>query len=445
MEYKAEEVLKPVGKIFGALKLPHRKNTAEIETVKLPLPKVVTIPLKQNIGAECEPLVKAGDKVLVGTKIGDSDKPFSVPVHSSVSGTVKEIIEIFGVAGDTTRAVVIESDGEMAEEDFTPPVINTAEDLVKAARDSGLVGLGGAGFPTHIKLAPAANDSIDTLIVNGAECEPYITSDYRTCIEHFNDVIDGVYLLKEKLGLKKVVIAVEDNKPEAIKKLYEIATDKRDEDNTVRIMRLTSRYPQGAEKVLVYTTTKRKSPFGKLPADVGCLVMNITSIAVLNKYVRTGKPLVAKLLTVDGDAVRQPKNVLVPIGTPISDVLDFCSTEEAVSKILYGGPMMGVAVTSDSAVITKQNNAVLAFKGDNAVSTTPCIRCGKCAAACPMSLTPAAVETAVNLNLNQKLAKLNVNYCIECGSCSFTCPAGRPLTQTMRTAKGILRREKNAK
>lgn len=445
MEYKSEEVLKPVGRIFGALRLEHRKNTAEQETVKLPIPQFVKIPLKQNIGAECDPIVKVGDRVLVGTKIGDSDKPFSVPIHSSVSGTVTEITEIFGVAGDTVKAVVIESDGQMTEEELTPPTINTAEDLVNAARECGLVGLGGAGFPTHIKLKPAASDSIDTLIVNGAECEPYITSDYRTCMEHFDDVMDGVYLLKEKLGLKNIIIAVEDNKPEAIKKLYEIATDKRDEDNTVKIMRLTSRYPQGAEKVLVYTATKRKIPFGKLPADVGCLVMNITSIAVLNKYVRTGKPLVAKLLTVDGDAVKMPKNVLVPIGTSIRDVLDFCGTEDTVSKILYGGPMMGVAVTNDDAVITKQNNAILAFRGDNSVSTTPCIRCGKCAAACPMGLTPAAVETAVNLGLNEKIAKLNVNYCIECGSCSFGCPAGRPLTQTMRTAKSILRRKKDAK
>ncbi len=442
MEYKPEEVLRPIGKISGALRLPHRKRTAEMETVKLPLPKVVTIPLKQNIGAECEPTVNVGDKVLVGTKIGDSEKPFSAPIHSSVSGTVTGITEIYGVAGDTTCAVVIESDGEMAEESFTPPVIETAEDLVKAARDCGLVGLGGAGFPTHIKLAPAAGESIDTLIVNGAECEPYITSDYRTCIEHFQDVIDGVYLLKEKLGLKNVIIAVEDNKPEAIKKLYEIATDKRDEENAVRIMRLSSRYPQGAEKVLVYTATKRKIPFGKLPADVGCLVMNITSIAVLYKFIRTGKPLVAKILTVDGDAVKEPKNVFVPIGTPIKDVLDFCGADENVSKILYGGPMMGIAVTSDCAVITKQNNAILAFRGDNAAPTTPCIRCGKCAAGCPMNLTPAAVETAVNLSLKEKLSKLNVNYCMECGSCSFTCPAGRPLTQSMRTAKSILRREK---
>ncbi len=445
MEYKKEEVLKPVGRIFGALRLPHRKNTAEKETVKLPLPAVVTIPLKQNIGAECEPLVKVGDKVLVGTKIGDSDKGFSVPVHSSVSGTVKEITEIFGVSGDTTRAVVIESDGEMTEEKFVPPVINTADDLVRAARECGLVGLGGAGFPTHIKIAPAADDAIDTLIVNGAECEPYITSDYRTCVEHFHDVIDGVYLLKEKLNLKNIIIAVEDNKPEAIRILYEIATDKRDEDNTVKIMRLTSRYPQGAEKVLVYNATKRKIPFGKLPADVGCLVMNITSIAVLNKFATTGKPLVAKLLTVDGDAVKDPKNVLVPIGTPIKEVLDFCGTEETVSKILYGGPMMGVTVTSDSAVITKQNNAILAFKGDNAVPTTPCIRCGKCAAACPMDLTPAPVEFALKNNATDKLKKFNINYCIECGSCSYTCPAGRPLTQCMRTAKSMLRRENNAK
>ena len=442
MEYKPEEILKPVGKIFGALRLPHKKHTAEFETVKLPLPGVVTIPLKQHIGVECEPLVKAGDKVLVGTKIGDSDKTLSAPIHSSVSGVVKGFSDMLGVSGEIIKCVVIESDGLMEEEKFEPPVITSAEDLVRAARDSGLVGLGGAGFPTHIKLAPAAADNIDTLIINGAECEPYITSDYRTCVEHFRDVIDGVYLLKEKLNVKNVIIAVEDNKPEAIKILYEIATDKRDSDNAVKIMSLKSSYPQGAEKVLVYSTTGRKIPFGKLPADVGCLVMNITSVAVLNKFVTTGKPLVAKILTVDGDAIKAPKNVLVPIGTHISDVLEFCEAEKDIAKILYGGPMMGVAVTSDSAVITKQNNAILAFRNDNAVPTTPCIRCGKCAAACPMSLTPAPVEYAVKKGFTEKIEALNVNYCIECGSCSYSCPAGRPLTQCMRTAKSMLRRGK---
>ncbi len=443
MQYNPEEILKPVGRFLGALRIPHRKHTAEQESVVLPTPATVTIPLKQNIGAVCDCLVNIGDEVLVGTKIGDSQQNFAVPIHSSVSGKVTGFTEIFGVGGDKTPAVVIESDGRMQRAEFTPPIIETADDLVKASRDCGLVGLGGAGFPTHIKLA--AYEKIDTLIVNAAECEPYITSDYRTCMEEHDDVIDGVYLLKEKLNIKNVIICIEDNKPEAIKKLYEVATDKRDCDNSVRIMKMHSRYPQGAEKVLVYAATKRKIPFGKLPADVGCLVMNITSVAVLCRYVKTGEPITYKCVTVDGDAVRKPQNVRVPIGTAIKDVLDFCETDESPAKILYGGPMMGVAVTSDSAVITKQNNAILAFMDGAPVITTPCIRCGKCAEACPMNLTPAATETAVRLGLNEKLEKLNINYCIECGCCSFTCPAGRPLTQTMRTAKSILRGINSAK
>lgn len=443
MQYNPEEILKPVGKFLGALRIPHRKNTAELPCVDLIGVNTVTIPLKQNIGAVCDCLVKVGDEVLVGTKIGDSEQNFTVPIHSSVSGKVTGFTEIFGLGGEKTPAVVIESDGEMKKEEFTAPIIETAEDLIKAARDCGLVGLGGAGFPTHIKLA--AYGKIDTLIVNAAECEPYITSDYRTCMEDHDNVIDGIYLIKERLGIKNVIICIEDNKPKAIKKLYEIATDKRDTDNSVRIMKMHSLYPQGAEKVLVYTATKRKIPFGKLPADVGCLVMNITSVAVLSRYVKTGEPITYKCLTVDGNAVKKPQNVRVPIGTAIKDVLDFCEAEEAPTKILYGGPMMGVTVISDSAVITKQNNAILAFTDSNTTVATPCIRCGKCAESCPMNLTPAAAETAIRLNMFDRLASQNINYCIECGCCSYICPASRPLTQSMRMAKNILRGNKNAK
>lgn len=441
MNFDSAEILKPKAKIFGGVHLDHKKYTAESESVKMPTPKTVSIPLKQNIGRECESLVAAGDRVLIGTKIGDSGEAMSAPVYSSVSGTVKEIKQVDGI-----NTVVIESDGEDKCESFSPVPVNSAQELISAARECGLVGLGGAGFPTHIKLKGTLGGNIDTLIVNGAECEPYITSDYRTCMENFDDVMEGVYRIKELLGLKQVIITIEANKPKAIEQLYKIASSDKDADNSVRIMRLKTAYPQGAEKMLIYTSTKRIVPFGKLPSDVGCLVMNVTSIAALNKYINTGAPLTHKCITVAGSAVAEPKNVIVPIGTAIKDILDFCGgADEETEKILYGGPMMGVAVKNAEAVITKQNNAVLAFKNTPEIKVTPCIRCGRCAAACPMNLMPAAVETAVNFGKTESFEKLNVNYCIECGCCSYICPAGRNLTQIMRTAKNALRRRNNAK
>lgn len=442
MKYITETILKPMAKIKGGIHLPHFKNTNECETIPLPTPEKVIIPLKQHIGAACAAKVAVGDNVLVGTLIADSDKPFSAPIHSSISGTVTALTEIRTSSGEVIPAIEITSDGNMTEIACSPIEIHSAEDLVKASRDSGLVGLGGAGFPTHIKLSPASNEEIDTLIVNGAECEPYITSDYRTCIEDYDDLFDGIYLLKEYFDFKNVIIAVEGNKPIAIQKLYEIAADRRDTLNIVQLMELSTRYPQGAEKMLVYTTTGRKIPTGKLPSDVGCVVMNITTIATLNKYIRTGMPLVSKRITVDGSAVKEPKNLRVPIGTPITDIINFCEIGEDTEKILYGGPMMGVAIDNAASPILKQNNAILFFKNVTPPKTTPCIKCGRCAAACPMLLTPAPVNAAVKKNNIEALAALNVNGCIECGCCAYTCPAGIPLTGQMRTAKSMLRRNK---
>lgn len=442
MKYITEAILKPMAKIKGGINLPHFKNTNDCETVLLPTPEKVVIPLKQHIGAACEAKVAVGDSVLVGSLIADSDKPFSAPIHSSVSGTVSALTEIRTSSGEVIPAIEITSDGNMSETPCSPMEIHSAEDLVKAARAAGLVGLGGAGFPTHIKLAPAVSEEIDTLIVNGAECEPYITSDYRTCIEDYDDLFDGIYLLKEYFDFKNVIIAVEGNKPVALQKLYEIASDRRDTLNCVQLMELSTRYPQGAEKMLVYTTTGRKIPAGKLPSDVGAVVMNITTIAALNKYIRTGMPLTSKRITVDGSAVKEPKNLRVPIGTPITDIIKFCEIGEDAEKILYGGPMMGVAIDNEASPILKQNNAILFFKDLTPPKTTPCIKCGRCAHACPMLLTPAPVNVAVKKNDAEAIAKLNVNQCIECGCCAYTCPAGIPLTQQMRTAKSILRRNK---
>jgi len=438
-----ERVLKPLGKIKGGIKVPHHKTTSEFESIVLAPPEKVIISMSQHIGAPCEPTVSVGDKVFVGSVVGDSAAFISAPIHSSVSGEVSEITTIRMPAGNEVKAVVITSDGEMTPDpEIKPPKVETVDDLVAAARASGLVGLGGAGFPAHVKLKPSEDKPLDTLIINGAECEPFITSDYRECMEHPEDILNGVYLIKKLLNIENVIIAVEDNKPAAIKTLYEIAADeKRDPADKVKLMKLKSRYPQGAEKVLIYSATKRKLPLGKLPSDIGCIVMNITSVSFLYRYIKTGMPLVTKRITVDGNAITEPKNFIAPIGTPISYVLEQAKAENP-EKILMGGPMMGIAIYDTSLPVLKQNNAILAFTGNAAKSkpTTDCIRCGRCMRACPMGLTPASVDLAVKNPKVDELNALNVMYCIECGSCAFCCPAGRPLTAVMRLAKNEVRK-----
>lgn len=434
MKFK-ERILRPVGRAVSGINLPHLKRTSELETEVMPAPSEVRIPLSQHIGAPAIPVVKKDDKVFVGTLIAEAGGFVSAPVHSSVSGTVAQV---------TDTHIIISSDGKMKKDQGLKPFpVKDARDIAAAADACGLVGLGGAGFPAKVKLTVKEGTVIDTLIINAAECEPYITSDYRECMESYQDVIDGVYLIKDAMNIPNVIICVESNKQRAIEKLYEIAADKRDSDDSVRLMKLPTRYPQGAEKVIIYSATGRKVPAGKLPSDVGCIVMNITSVATLYRFISTGMPLVSKRVTVDGTAVSEPKNVIAPIGTPVKDLLEFVGgIDEEADEVIMGGPMMGVDICNADAVLEKRNNAFTVMKQPlNPDPQTACIRCGRCAAACPMKLYPVQVESSVNHKLYDKLNKLNVNYCMECGSCSFVCPAKRPLTQVMRLAKTIIRRE----
>lgn len=445
MAKKIAGVLTAVKKVRGGAKVPHHKNTAETEVVRIPTPSRVVIPMAMHIGAPCEPVVKVGDEVAVGQLIGDSDKFVSAPIHASVSGKVVEVGNVKLPNGMLSQAVTIESDGEMRLwEGIKPPKVETKEDLIKAVRESGLVGLGGAGFPTHIKLNFPPEKNIDTLVVNAAECEPYITVDYRECIDNSWDVLAGIYTLKELLGFKQVIIAVEDNKPEAFKVLKRIADNEIDVKDEVKLMTLESKYPQGAEKMMVQSATGRQVPPGKLPADVGCVVMNVGSVAFIARYLKTGKPLVSRSLTVDGSAIAEPKNVRVPIGTNIGEIIDFCGGfKEDPCKIITGGPMMGLSIVGTDLPILKQNNAILAFAKDDAVlkPEKDCIRCGKCVVACPMSLMPTNIVRAVKARDVDMLNKVGVMVCMECGSCAYACPAGKPLVQHMRLAKSILREE----
>ena len=422
--------------------VPHRKNTQDKDAIRIPTPATVTIPTSMHIGAPAEITVKAGDEVKVGTLLAKAASGLSSPVHSSVSGKVSKITDYLLMNGSKAKAVVIESDGEMTpDESIKAPKINSKEDLISALKESGIVGLGGAGFPTYAKLNVDA-DRIEELIINGAECEPYVTSDSYTMLNRQEDMKDGLCVLCRHLGIKKVIIGVEANKKNAIKSMQEFAAEC--DFTSVSVKVLPAVYPQGGEKVLIFNTTKKVVPTGKLPIDVGCVVLNCTTLAAIGAYIKTGMPLVKKCVTIDGGAVKEPKVVIAPIGTSLSELFDFCGgLKEEPSKIIYGGPMMGISVTDATLPVIKNTNAVLALteKETALPKTTACIRCGACANTCPFSLSPVLIAKAYENKDKDSLTKLSVNTCMECGCCSYTCPANRPLVQTNKLAKIFLREE----
>ena len=429
---------------LGKTQVPHYKNTAEMPAVRMTkLPDTVLLPMAQHIGAPANPVVKPGDKLYVGTLVGEAGGFVSANIHSSVSGTVKKIESYLSSQGKTCPAIRIESDGLMTPDpSLKAPEISDFASLSAAARAAGLVGLGGAGFPASVKLSPSVVDKLDTLILNGAECEPYITSDTRTMLDEAEYIRRGVELIKSTSKIDSVIIGIESNKPECIARLSEAFFG----DSSVSVATLPDKYPQGAEKILIYNTTGRAVPEGKLPSDVGVLVMNVTSVAALAKYAESGMPLVEKCITVDGSAVDSPKNIIVPVGTAITDVLSDVGVDiEKAGKILYGGPMMGVAVYSVDDPVLKNTNAltVLSKKDAKPKKQTPCIHCGRCASICPMGLLPTVFAKAMNVDAAEeraiRLTTSKINLCIECGSCSFVCPAGRPLVETNRLAKADLR------
>ena len=428
----------PLFKLNG-VRVPHRKNTASMPAVRMPAPKTVTIPVLMHIGKPAVPVVKAGDHVCVGDIIARADGFVSAPVHASISGTVTKVDDIVSSSGSSMKAIIIESDGEMTvSESVKPPVIESLDDFTKALADSGTVGLGGAGFPTAVKLKVEDLSRIKAIVINGAECEPYITSDTRTMLDEAEWIAQGVSLLEKYLKADRIIIGIEKNKPECIRKMTETFSS----DPAVTVKSLPSIYPQGGEKVLIYHTTGAVVPEGKLPIDAGAIVINCTTLAAAAKYCRTGMPLVEKCVTVDGGAVKNPQNVIVPIGTSLQDVFDFCGGFiREPKKVLYGGPMMGIALPSTDNPILKNTNAILAFDEKQAApkKTTACIRCGSCVEHCPLRLNPVAISKALAANDGAELARLKVNLCMECGCCSYVCPTAQPLVQRNKLAKGVLR------
>ncbi|MBR0534786.1 MAG: electron transport complex subunit RsxC [Clostridia bacterium] len=428
------------------IKVPHRKHTADMPAERMTA-ATVTIPTVMHIGKPATPIVKVGELVKVGTLIAQQEGYVSSPVYASVSGKVTKIQDMLLSNGSFAPAITIESDGEMAQdESIAAPAINTKEDFVEALKKSGIVGLGGAGFPTYVKFN--VDKPVDYLVINGAECEPYITSDTRTMLERGDDIRTGLEAVLEFIEIDKVIFAIEKNKKAAVTEMQKAVGD----IDKVQVKALPTIYPQGGEKVLVYHTTKRVIGNGKLPIDVGCIVINCTTLAAIGSYLKTGLPLVEKCVTVDGGCVKEPKNVIAPIGTALKDVFDFCGgfTQEP-QKVLYGGPMMGIAVPDVNVPVLKQTNAILALTEKEArlPKATNCIRCGTCINTCPFGINPPALATAFRDKDIEGIKKAGAEICMECGCCSFNCPANRPITQTNKLAKALLRevamKEKEAK
>ncbi len=424
---------------LGGIKLHHHKNTEDCHSTALPLPAKVRIPMSMHIGAPCSPIVKKGDLVTVGQKIGDTEAFMSAPIHSSVSGKVTNVCDYRMSSGKLCKMVEIETDGEQAIcPDIVPPAIANKDDFIKAVRESGLTGMGGASFPAHVKLS--AKQPIDTLCINAAECEPYITSDYRLMVESPDEIIDGILNVLKYLSIPKCIIGIEKNKPKAI----EILTEKAKSYPEIKVMTLPCTYPQGAEKVLIYNALGRIVFEGQLPADVGVTVMNVSSVAFVSRYIKTGMPMITRMVTVDGDEVIGKKcNVIVPIGTPVVDVLKYaeCDIENA-ERLLYGGPMMGISIREINDPVLKANNAILAFKRFPQKKASPkpsaCIHCGRCISACPFHLMPPDICRAYGRKDIQELQKLKTALCMNCGCCTYVCPAKRPVAETNQLAKALV-------
>lgn len=431
---------------FGGVHPKGNKSTHFVPTVRLDEFKQVRIPMIMHLGPPCTCVVKPGDLVQVGQVIGEPAGPMTVPIHASVSGKVTAVRKEVGSNGRPVEVVVIESDGmHTVHPSVNPPGVYTREAFVQAVRDSGLVGLGGAGFPTYLKMQPPAGKEPDTLVINAAECEPFITSDFRMVIEHPDEVIEGILLVMKFMNIPRALIGVENNKPQAIEvlngELQRLEQQNAAKPNITAVS-LKTLYPQGAEKMLVYALTRRKIPSGGLPHDVGVLVLNVSTVRYIATYLKTGMPLVRRSLTLDGSGLNKPCNVDVPIGAAISDVIEMTGgLHEEAGKVIMGGPMMGVALDRLDSPIIKQNNAILVFGSKEAhiPQESECIRCGRCVDTCPMQLMPTYLDNMARNKDVEGLRQYHVMDCIECGCCTYICPAKRHLVQSIRNGKVYVR------
>ncbi len=420
---------------FGGIHPKYNKEmSTKITEFRTITPKQVIIPLQQHIGAPCQPLVKVGDTVLRGQKIGDGEG-LCVPVHASVSGKVVAIESRPHPSLGQAMAVVIEND--FRDKEQLGKIPTTREEILHTIREAGIVGMGGAAFPGNVK-ALSAMGKVDTLIANACECEPYITADDSLLRTEPDHVLEGMMILKEVLEPTRIVLAVEDNKAVAIEKLRSLSS----QFPEIEIAVLPTRYPQGAEKQLIQALTGREVQPGQLPVSVGCAVFNVSTFAAIYRAVRLGYSLNQRIVTISGEAISEPQNFIVRIGTPFRDLVEAAGgLHDRTERVISGGPMMGIAQSDLSVPVVKATNSILCLlKDENGAAENPvCLRCGKCVGVCPMRLQPLYLYRFTNAQRVEELSRLNVLDCIECGCCSFTCPGKLPLTETFRKAKKLVR------
>ena len=432
---------------MGGIHPDKYKITSDCPIEDAGVPEIVYIPIKQHIGASAKILVNKGDKVKVGTLIADADGIVSSDVHSSVSGEILKIEDVAGSTGYEEKMITIKVEGDEWEstidrsEKIVKEITLTPEEIVKKIRESGIVGMGGAGYPTPIKTSIPEGKKANILIVNGIECEPFLTADDRLMIEKAEQIIIGARIINKALGIQNAIIAVDENKPKAIATLKSLC--RLYIGVNVRVCK--TKYPQGGEKQLIKAITGKELPSGKLPVDVGCIVQNVGTVYAVYEAVMKNKPLFERIITVSGDGIDHPSNYRVRVGTPISYLIDKAGgMKENVSKIILGGPMMGNAIVNQSAPATKLTSGILLFKEDNISKNeaSSCIRCGKCALVCPAGLRPFAIKQAVIYNGHtDELRKLHAGDCIECGCCAYSCPANIPLLDYCKIAKQEIRKK----
>lgn len=424
----------------GGIHPPYRKEYSNQKPIeRAENPKIVYIPLQQHIGAPSKPIVEVGDLVKVGQKIGEQQGFVSCNVHSSVSGKVIAIKE-HEVAGGTGTCIIVENDFKEERHESVKPKGVLAdlskEEIVGIIKEAGIVGMGGATFPTHIKLSPPPDKKIDTVILNGAECEPYLTADDRLMVENPEEVVFGLKVFMKALNVSKGYIGIEVNKPEAIEAIKKASEPYSD----IEVVSLEIKYPQGAEKQLIYACTGREVPSGGLPMDAGAVVNNVGTAAQVSKTIKTGMPLIERITTVTGSCINEPKNLITKVGTIVSEIIDQCGgfkENKNVGKVIMGGPMMGIAQYTIDIPTNKGTSGILCL--DESESRTPkpqnCLRCGKCLSVCPAFLQPLYISAYSLKNDFENAQNHRALDCIECGSCSFVCPASRPLLQSIRNAK----------
>ncbi len=430
----------------GGAHVPHFKSfTDELSIQKMSVPEKVIIPMHQSLGDPCKPLVKAGDKVTVGQKIGDSDEMISAPVHSSVTGTVREVEELWYCSGDIAKSVVIDVEGE--EQEFVPsikrdPANMTKEEIVAAVKEAGIVGMGGASFPTSVNIN--TRQPVDYLILNGAECEPFLTCDHRAMVERADELIAGAEIISNVIGAKKCLIGIEVNKPDAIQTLQEKTKDK----DLFEIVPLAVKYPQGFKSIMIKSVTGRDVKRGARSAEIGCIVRNVGTTIAVYEAVVYGKPLIERIVTVSGPDMQQPGNYMTKIGTPVGHILKHCGIEEVEGhKVVIGGPMTGQAQDTLDAPIIKNSTGVLMLPNEMVREDAPfsnCVRCGKCVERCPMKLYPNQLSMYAETENYEGLEQWNIMDCMECGICVFSCPANRPILEFIRMAKPVVKKREMA-